>query len=98
MRSVNEVGASLGTKMLWEIIDGANVEPPKAIRGFVLYHPCDDALATILHGQLSHHLKKEKRNYRQNKIAGRGRGQDGECNGVIGLRIRYLRRPGEGAL
>ena len=43
-RNVNKVGAPLGTKMLRECIDGADVEPPKAIRGFVLYHPCDDAL------------------------------------------------------
>ena len=31
--------------MLSECIDGADVEPWKAIRSFVLYHPCDDALA-----------------------------------------------------
>ena len=33
--STNEVGAPLGTKMLGECIDGADVEPPKAICNFI---------------------------------------------------------------
>ena len=43
-RSSDEVCHPLGMKMLWEHINRADVEPSKAICGFVLYHPSDDAL------------------------------------------------------
>ena len=47
-RSTNVIGALLGTKMLRERIDGADVEPPKAIRSFILYHHMMMRLRTMI--------------------------------------------------
>ena len=44
-RSLDEVGAPLGTKMLRKHINRVDVQPLKALGGFVLYHLGDDVLS-----------------------------------------------------
>ena len=94
----------LGTEMLQECINCVDVEPQKAICNFVLYHPSDDALPdnnceSLLQATWggnflrydNHPARASVLSSPQKKIVGGGRGQDAECNGVIGLSIQYLR-------
>ena len=52
MRSTDKIGAPLAAKMFWERTESADVEPWKAIRSFVLDHPCYDVLVDNDRGNL----------------------------------------------